>query len=143
MALVGTVVFASPGHVFAPITVGPAEVLTQTGGAPDGVDAVTFHFVGSELRAALLALTPHQARRLSGGQPRSNLSGFRDAVADMGAQLTRVSWQEEVTRSVTGVYVITAVQIGPGGPRQQSFDVIVYPCDRLRFYGSSAMQALA
>lgn len=135
MANVGEVTFSSPFNNFAPVVLGPAETLEQTSGIPDETTPVTLRFTGTALRAKLLQLSPHQARRLAGGQPRRNLSGYTDAVADPGAQIVRVRWQEGTERSITGVFTILDATVGTGGHRVQSFSVIIYPCDRLRFFG--------
>ncbi len=122
---------------FSPITIDAAEleVLTQTTGVPDDVESVTLRFEGPRLRARLLQLSAHAARRIAGGQPRRNLSGFRDAIADPGAQLVEVEWQEGEARVLTGIFTIAEAQVGPESNRRQSFTLVVFPCDRLRFYG--------
>jgi hypothetical protein len=138
-----SVTFTSITGAFSPITVGPAEIIpTQLDGVPDGTDSVTFRFEGPELRAKMLELSQHQANRISGGQPRRNLSGYRDAVADPGAQMVTVTWTEGSERSVTGIYRVVSAQVGSGGHRRQTFSVILYPCDRLRFYGMTTFQEL-
>lgn len=143
MATVNTVTFASAlsTPAFTSIVVGPAEVLDNLTGIPDGKTPVTFRITGVALRAKQLELAVHQAKRISGGQPRRNLSGYMDAVADPGAQLVKVTWQEGTERAVTGIFTIPEATIGSGGHRVQSFSVIVYPCDRLRFYGQAISTA--
>jgi hypothetical protein len=135
---------------FMPLT-GSAVVMPM----PDDIDraneAITFTWrdpIGQSqtFRQLLDALKTFEARRISGGQPRRNLSGYRDAVADPGAQICTVTWQEidpwtgsSIDYSETGIISIVSVRVAR---REESISVILYPCDRLRFYGMTTFQEL-
>ena len=137
---------------FTPLASGLAVVLPMPESVSyDGPDSVTFSWTdpydpvtGRALWEYAALLEPIQARRIAGGRPRRNLSGFSDAVADPGAQLVTVSWQEVnpwsgalEAKTLTGIFSVASKSVSR---RQEGLTVVVFACDRLRFYGSSNVQ---
>lgn len=112
-----------------------AQVLTNLSGVPDGNDPLTFRFEGPRLRPTLLTLAAHASWRVAGGRPQRNLSGFTAATADPGGQIVTVEWMEGEARELTGIYTLPDAQLGPDGHRRQAFTMVVWACQRLRFYG--------
>jgi hypothetical protein len=124
---------------FVPITLpAPQQISGKFGsGKPT---ALTWR--DSSVRPMLAQLQAIEARRISGGQPRRNLSGFYDALAEFGAQLVTVTLSEGTSMSETGIISIVAADAGPGGPLVQNTSLVIFPCQRLRYYGLSQFQSV-
>ena len=138
---------------FTPLASGLAVVLPMPESVSyDGPDSVTFTWTdpydpvtGRALWEYAGLLAPFEARRIAGGRPRKNLSGFCDAVCDPGAQLVTVLWTEVnpwngrlQENSLTGIFSLVSKS---AARRQEGLTVVAFACHRLRFYGLPEVQS--
>lgn len=98
-------------------------------------DVVTFEWFALEFRQSILdQLSPWAARMQN--EPRRNIAGARWIYTFPGAQPIRITMDEGVPLSDTGVIVIPEnSSLGPSGPRNSRSAVIFYAVDMIRYFG--------
>lgn len=114
----------------------------QISGKLGSGQAVTLTWTDSSIRPELSKVFAVEARRIANGAPRKNLSGFRDAIAELGGSLVRLKLLEGLELNEVGIVSVVQANAGPGGHLVQSTSIVFFPCDRLRFYGSQEFQSV-
>jgi hypothetical protein len=128
---------------FSPIILGEELQPQIMAGKLGSGRPVILTFQAFEVRKDILPqLLAIEARRISGGQPRKNLSNFQDAIAEFGAQLITLTLQEGSSISETGIISVSEMNVGSGGFRNTTTSIAFYPCQRLRYYGLTEFQSV-
>lgn len=112
--------------------------------------AYGFSYVGEGTRAAHAKLRGLEALNLVNARPERNLAGTRAAVCQGQGELVTVDFclynQDEddtVERVIrTGIVAQLVYSGGPGGPKKQRLDFVLYLCDKLHVVAGGAVTTL-
>lgn len=128
---------------FSPIILGEELQPQVMAGKLGSGRPVILTFQAFEVRKDILPqLLAIEARRISGGQPRRNLSGFSDAICEPFGQLVTLTLTEGTNISETGIISVSEMNVGAGGFRNTTTSVAFYPCQRVRWFGLPGFQSV-
>ena len=131
---------ASPTTQFSTVTLAlsDVQVLTSVEGRAGDREAVALRFAGGGLPAAYNALKAIDARSVLGGEPRTTLSDFRDAVARSGylTLMTLRLYGDDAARTEWGI-VTNVRNTVSGGERGWGVSAVFQPCDALSWVGTT------
>jgi hypothetical protein len=108
------------------------QVLTSVEGRPGDREPLLMRFQGRGMSTSYDLLKAVDVRELLNGEPRTAMSGFKDAMARSG-RLVKISmriWRDAYERSEWGVLTQVRNQIG-GGEGSWGVSAIFMPCDAL------------